>query len=89
MSLDYDLEKALTAFIAEYVRLDLDKRVLHLPDTFRIYWKDFGGSRNAIIRLLYKFGPKGFSVNLKQMTDNGPRPSIIFSNYDWAPSLII
>lgn len=87
--LDHELEKYASKYIEEMVRLDMDKKIVYLPELFRIYWKDFGGSRNEVIRKLYKYGPKSFSNNLKEMADKGIKPNIVFDVLDWSPMLIL
>jgi len=89
-NIDHDLEKCAAHFLAEYVRIDVDRRTVFLPEIFKIYWQDFGGHRKDIIKLLLIHAPKKLSDTLKAMLKQDKNlPSLVFDNLDWSPTFVI
>ncbi len=91
--IDHELEKLAQLFITEYVRLNVEKKVIYLPEIFRVYWKDFGNKneniRSEVIKKIYKYSSKNFSTALKALIDGNVKPSISFDVHDWTPQLIL
>ena len=91
--IDHELEKLAQSYITEYVRLNVEKKVIYLPEIFRVYWKDFGSKneniRGEVIKKIYKYSSKKVSSALKALIDSNVRPSISFDVHDWTPQLIL
>jgi hypothetical protein len=79
-----ELEHYAALFIRQHVRLDVDKKLLELPDILRIYTKDFGGDKSSVVRFARRKHTKEFAEKVAKL-----QPKVTFISVDWTPALIM
>jgi hypothetical protein len=63
-NLDDDLKRCAKAYVQQHVRLNVVKNTIEMPEIFRYYWKDFGGTRNSMFQLLKEYHTSAFNKAL-------------------------
>eukprot|EP00602_Paraphysomonas_sp_CaronLab_P003946 CAMPEP_0185018462 /NCGR_PEP_ID=MMETSP1103-20130426/1172_1 /TAXON_ID=36769 /ORGANISM="Paraphysomonas bandaiensis, Strain Caron Lab Isolate" /LENGTH=1414 /DNA_ID=CAMNT_0027548275 /DNA_START=447 /DNA_END=4691 /DNA_ORIENTATION=- len=89
-SVESELKRAAAAYLHSHARVDSKTRTLLLPEVFKWYWRDFGGSKKAVLNtvlLLIGRDSKLYDDITKYVDQTKPRISHI--PYDWTLVLLM
>ena len=84
LGVDEELKRFTKLYVQLHVALNVEKKLIELPDIFRAYWRDFGGNHVAVVGVVRRHHTRQFSDTAKQI-----KPKVVFMTVDWTPYIIV